>query len=56
MTFIDHEQRAYLRPARHALREARYFTALLYLILACLSPLAARREERSLSADLYVMF
>jgi hypothetical protein len=53
---VTHERRAYLRPARHALRERRFFTAILYVLLACLSPLAERREERALSGDLYVMF
>lgn len=53
---LTQERRAYLRPARHALREGRIFTCLLYLVLTCLSPLAERREERALSSDLYVMF
>jgi hypothetical protein len=56
MKYMNHERRAYLRPGWHAWRMRRFFTATLYLILACLSPLAPRREDRSLSTDLYVMF
>ena len=51
-----HEKRALLRPAKHAFRARRYFTALVYLVLAPLSKLARRTEERSLASDVYVMF
>jgi hypothetical protein len=45
-----------LKPAWTALRSGHLFTGFVYLVLAGISPLARRTEDRTLSSDLYVMF
>lgn len=45
-----------MRPAREAFNSGNYFTGFVYVLLVCLSPLAGRTENRSLSSDVYIMF
>lgn len=56
MATPTHQRYTLMRPARDAFNAGNFFTGFVYMLVACLSPLAGRTESRNLSSDAYVMF